>query len=676
VTLKTKKQILVTSALPYANGSIHFGHLVEYIQTDIFVRFLRLKGQDVVYMCADDTHGTPVLMKSRSLGISPEELIAKYHEEHQRDFRDFLIHFDYFYSTNSEENRKHSIQIFEKLLEGGHIYTDDVEGYYCENCKMFLADRFVKGGCPNCGAEDQYGDNCEVCGSHYNSTELISPNCATCGNTPVRRESKHYFFRLSDLEPKLLEWTSKTGSLQEETLNSIREWLRNGLKEWDISRDAPYFGFLIPGETDKYFYVWLDAPVGYIATTERFCKESGRDFDSYWHNQDTVIYHFIGKDIVYFHTLFWPAMLMGSGYTIPKSVFVHGFLTVNGEKMSKTRGTFINARTYLDYLDPQYLRYYYATKLTGNSNDIDLNLDDFRDRVNADLVHKIVNLGSRAISMINKHFDSVIGEMNRDGKELYSQIVSRQDEIGRYYEEREFSKVTRSVIYESDLANGYFHENQPWELLKSNPDRAHEICAFAVNVFKYLLTVLKPILPKMALEAENILKLPKQQWDDAGVVMPPAHRIGKFQRLAERVDPKRVKAIVEASRGSEPQKADKEKTKDKSKRHKHISHADFERIDLRVGKILSAEPVEDSHSLYRLVVDIGREVTMFAGIRKHYPDPKALMGKKIPVVANMQPQQIKNFGVSDAMLLAALGPDGQIALPDFPDEVEPGWRLV
>ncbi|MFH0765522.1 MAG: methionine--tRNA ligase, partial [Calditrichota bacterium] len=661
----TNTPILITSALPYANGSIHIGHLVEYLQTDIYVRFLKLTGHDAVYMCADDTHGTPIMLRAKALGLTPEALIARFNEEHQRDFDGFHIHFDHFYSTNSEENRKHSAQIYERLKAGGHIFTQEVEGYYCETDGMFLSDRFVKGVCPKCGAQDQYGDVCEACGSHYDPVDLGQPRCATCGAPPVRKSSKHYFFRLSNFTNELRNWTSSANRLQPETLKSIQGWLESGLHDWDISRDAPYFGFNIPGETDKYFYVWLDAPVGYIATTENYCQLSGRSFKDYWFNPDTKIIHFIGKDIVYFHTLFWPAMLMGSGYNVPHKVCVHGFLTVNGEKMSKSRGTFINARTYLDHLDPQYLRYYYASKLTGSADDVDLNLDDFVDKVNADLVNNIVNLASRAISILNKNFDGVVVPLGESEDALLQDFFSGVERIRENYESREFARATRLILDIASRANKHFSDGEPWKLLATDPARAQNLCSFATQAFKCITTLLKPVLPQLAAEVEYILGLPDQIWEDAIRPLPSGHRLGKFHRLMERVDPIKVKAMVEASRAV-PTPTPTAPEADVSL----ISAADFAKVDIRVGIIRSASEVPGSKQLYRLEVDIGRLVVVFAGIKPHYPNPAELVGKHVPVVANLIPRTFKNIGISEAMLLALQGPNQEIKIPFLPEDTE------
>ncbi len=534
------ERILITAALPYANGSIHLGHIVEYLQADIYTRFLKLMGKDAIYLCADDTHGTPIYIKARNLNITPEELISKYSKEHQQDFKDFQIAFDYYHSTHSPENEKHSLFIFNELTYRKHITKRDVEQYYCEQDKMFLSDRFIKGACPACKTKDQYGDVCENCGFHYDPTDLIEPCCSLCGTTPVIKSSAHYFFKLSDFNSKLLQWTRDEGCLQSETINSIRDWLTQGLKDWDISRDAPYFGFKIPGEENKYFYVWLDAPVGYIAATEKFCEKTGKDFDSYWHNKGTKIYHFIGKDIVYFHTLFWPAMLMGSGYNLPNSIFVHGFLTVNGKKMSKTKGTFITARRYLECLDPQYLRYYFASKLSGNSDDIDLNLDDFQVKVNTELINNIINMGSRAVSMLNRDFNGVAGQMRDNEQKMFAGFIQEVDLIQMHYSKREYSKAIRLILEISDKTNRYFSDGTPWKLISGYPEAAHAICTFALNAFRLISVVLKPVVPALSADIETILNLRPQRWDDAKAILPEGSRVQMFRQILTRVETKSI----------------------------------------------------------------------------------------------------------------------------------------
>jgi methionyl-tRNA synthetase len=668
---------LITSALPYANGSIHLGHLVEYIQTDILVRFLKMTGQDAVYMCANDTHGTPIEVNARRVGITPEELINRYYEEHQRDFADFHIAFDCFYSTNSPENRRHSEYIFERLRQQGQIVTRPVAQYYCEQDARFLPDRFIRGTCPNpqCGATEQYGDVCEVCGTTYNPTDLQDPHCAICGNTPVIRESLHYFFTLSAYEPFLRDWVRTPGRLQPEIRRFIENWLDEGLRDWDVSRDGPYFGFKIPGEDNKYFYVWLDAPVGYIATTEKFCRESGRDFDAYWHNPEAKIYHIIGKDIVYFHTLFWPAMLKGADYTLPSKVLVHGFLTVNGERMSKTRGTFINARTYLDHLDPQYLRYYYAAKLNGQPEDLDLNLEDFANRVNAELINKIANLVSRVVPFVTRQFAGRVSQLPPDVQPLIDDICRRIPRIRECYERLEFNRAVQDIVAIAEIANKHFQDAAPWEVVKQDQAAAQAICTFAVNCCRTVAVLIKPILPRYAADVETILHLPPQQFDDAARFDLLEHEVGPFQRLVERVELQRVEAMRAASAadlGAVPQTAPPPAPVEALA--PQISLEDFAKVDLRVATVLEAASVEGADKLLRLRVDIGSEQrTIFAGIRQSYR-PEELIGKQVIVVANLQPRQMR-FGVSEGMLLAA-GPDSaHVVVAEFAQARQPGERV-
>ena len=668
--------ILITSALPYANGSIHIGHLVEYIQTDILVRFLKMTGQDAVYMCADDTHGTPIEINARRAGITPEELISRYYDEHQRDFADFQIAFDCFYSTNSEENRHHSEYIFEQLRQQGHIVSRAVEQYYCEQDERFLPDRFIRGTCPNptCRAADQYGDVCEVCGTTYNPTDLTDPYCALCSTPPVIRESDQYFFTLSAYESFLREWVAAPERLHPETRRFIETWLDGGLRDWDVSRDGPYFGFKIPGETNKYFYVWLDAPVGYIATTEKFCRETGRDFDAYWHNPDARIYHVIGKDIVYFHTLFWPAMLKGAGYTLPTKVIVHGFLTVSGERMSKSRGTFVNARTYLDHLDPQYLRYYYGAKLSGQPTDLDLNLEDFVNRVNAELVNKIANLVSRVVPFVTRNFDGRIGQLSSNVAPLIADIRASVPRIRAHYERLEFSRATQEIVTIAETANKYFQDAAPWDVVKQDRQAALDICTFAVNCCRTVATLIKPILPQYAADVEAILQAPALSFDDAACFDLQDHDVGPFQRLVERVDPKKVDAMIAASAESFATSAEPFPTAQVEEIAPQITIDDFMKVDLRVATVLQAEIVEGADTLLRLRVDIGQEErTIFAGIRQSYA-PEDLVGKQVIVVANLQPRKMR-FGTSEGMLLAA-GPDGtNVVVAEFTTTRQPGERV-
>lgn len=668
--------ILITSALPYANGSIHLGHLVEYIQTDILVRFLKMTGQDAVYMCADDTHGTPIEVNARRAGITPEELIDRYYEEHQRDFADFDIAFDCFHSTNSEENRRHSEYIFEQLRQQGHIVVRPVAQYYCEPDGRFLPDRFIRGTCPNpaCRATDQYGDVCEVCGTTYNPTDLEEPRCAICGTPPVIRESDHYFFTLGEYESFLRDWIDTPGRVGPETRRFLDTWLNEGLRDWDVSRDGPYFGFKIPGEENKYFYVWLDAPVGYIATTERFCRETGRDFDAYWHNPDAKIYHIIGKDIVYFHTLFWPAMLKGAGYTLPSKVWVHGFLTVNGERMSKSRGTFINARTYLDHLDPQYLRYYYAAKLNGSQDDLDLSLEDFTNRVNADLVNNIANLVSRVVPFVNRQFEGRIGHLSAEVQPLIDDIRSRIPRIREHYERMEFNRAVQEIVAISDIGNKYLQDAAPWEVIKQDRQAAQAICTFAVNCCCTVANLIKPVLPRYAADVEAILQAPSVTFDDAASFDLEDHAIGAFERLAERVDPQRVAAMIAASAEELASQPSGEPTVVVDDIEPEITIDDFAKVDLRVATVIQAETVEDADKLLRLRVDIGSEErTVFAGIRESY-EPDDLVGKQVIVVANLKPRKMR-FGVSEGMILAS-GPDGaNVVVAEFAQPRQPGERV-
>jgi methionyl-tRNA synthetase len=635
-----------------------------------------MTGQDAVYMCADDTHGTPIEVNARRAGIAPEELIGRYYEEHQRDFADFDIAFDCFHSTNSDENRRHSEYIFEQLRQQGHIVVRPVAQYYCEPDGRFLPDRFILGTCPNpaCRAADQYGDVCEVCGTTYNPTDLEAPRCAICGTSPVIRESDHYFFTLGEYEVFLRDWIDSPGRVGPETRRFLDTWLNEGLRDWDVSRDGPYFGFKIPGEENKYFYVWLDAPVGYIATTERFCRETGRDFDAYWHNPDAKIYHIIGKDIVYFHTLFWPAMLKGAGYTLPSKVLVHGFLTVNGEKMSKSRGTFVNARTYLDHLDPQYLRYYYAAKLNGSQDDLDLSLEDFVNRVNADLVNNIANLVSRVVPFVNRQFEGRIGHLSAEVQPLIDDIRSRIPRIHEHYERMEFNRAMQEIVAISDIGNKYLQDAAPWEVIKQDRPAAQAICTFAINCCRTVASLIKPVLPRYADHVEAILRTPSVTFDDAARFDLEDHAIGAFERLAERVDPQHVEAMMAASAEDLESQTSDEPVVAVDVIESEITIDDFSKVDLRVATVIQAETVEGADKLLRLRVDIGREErTVFAGIRESY-DPDDLLGKQVIVVANLKPRKMR-FGVSEGMILAS-GPDGaNVVVAEFAQPRQPGERV-
>ncbi|VAX25576.1 Methionyl-tRNA synthetase [hydrothermal vent metagenome] len=657
--------MIVTSALPYANGSIHLGHLVEYIQTDIFVRFQKMAGVKCLFFCADDTHGAPIMIRAKSEGTTPEKIIDRYHLEHQRDFADFHIEFDNYHSTNSEENRLLSEEIFLKLKKAGHITTRDVEQAYCEHDKMFLPDRFVRGVCPKCGAEDQYGDVCESCGSHYSSTELKNPRCSICGAKPVRKVSDHYFFRVSAFEETLNEFI-ESGALQPEVKNFLATWMKEGLKDWDISRDGPYFGFKIPGEESKFFYVWLDAPVGYISSTKNWVgkKPEERDFDALWRSGDAQIHHFIGKDIVYFHTLFWIPMLKGSGFKLPHKIHVHGFLTVNGEKMSKTKGTFINARTYLDQLDPEYLRYYYASKLKNSVDDLDLSFQDFVFRVNAELVNKVANLGSRVISILNKNkeFENRIEHVHESGRQMIIDMLKAADGIAADYGACDFGLAIKKIMRLTDAANTYIDQAKPWEL-KNDPQKLQEVLAAGINAFRLITLYLKPVVPRFAGKVEKILKIDPLKWDDSQEWMTH-HTIGKFERLAERIDIKSTEKIVEVTR---KQASVKEKTKSKEDEGL-IEFEDFTKIKLKTAKVIEASKVEKADKLLKLTVDLGDERrTLVAGIAKNY-EPDEMIGKTVVIVSNLKPRKIMGIesngmvlAVSDGDTLKLIGPDGDVA---------------
>lgn len=660
------RKILVTSALPYANGSIHLGHLVEYIQTDIWVRFQKMQGHELHYVCADDTHGTPIMLRAEKEGITPESLIEGVHKEHSADFAEFLVGFDNYYSTNSDENKTLSQNIYRALKANGKIATKTIEQFYDPVKNMFLPDRFIKGECPKCHAKDQYGDSCEVCGATYNPTELIDAYSAVSGATPVRKETEHHFFKLSDCEAFLKEWT-RSGTLQGEAANKMGEWFENGLNDWDISRDAPYFGFEIPDAPGKYFYVWLDAPIGYMASFKNLCDKNGLDFDEYWKaGSDTELYHFIGKDILYFHALFWPATLEYSGYRTPTQVFAHGFLTVNGEKMSKSRGTFITARSYLDHIkNPEYLRYYYAAKLNSTMEDIDLNLEDFVARVNSDLVGKYINIASRTAGFINKRFD---GKLNPSADNaVVVELKSAAADIAKAYVARDYGKALREIMRLSDLANGFVAEKAPWVMAKQEGQDAElqQVCSDALEMFRLLTLYLKPVLPKLAVEIEAFLNIAPMQWHSVEASLSAQHAINQYNHLITRIDPKAIEAMVDSNKANlqsteAPVKADAVKTKvpQEQAAGDYIQIDDFTKVDLRIAKIVNAEHVEGADKLLKLTLDIGEENTrqVFAGIKSAY-DPETLKGRLTVMVANLAPRKMK-FGMSEGMVLAASDESG------------------
>jgi methionyl-tRNA synthetase len=704
------RRILVTSALPYANGSIHLGHLVEYIQTDIWVRFQKMRGHECWYVCADDTHGTPIMLRAEKEGITPEQLIARVWHEHKRDFDGFLVGFDHYGSTNSEQTRRHAEDIYARLKAAGLIEVRPIEQFYDPVKAMFLPDRYIKGECPKCRAKDQYGDACEVCGAAYQPTELIEPYSAVSGVAPVRRTSEHYFFRLSD--PRcgdfLRVWTQPP-RVQEEAANKLREWLEAGLTDWDISRDAPYFGFEIPDAPGKYFYVWLDAPIGYLGSFQALCEREGLDFDAYWGatraaETGTEVYHFIGKDILYFHALFWPAMLEYAGLRTPTGVFCHGFLTVNGQKMSKSRGTFITAESYLRHLNPEWLRYYYAAKLGPTLEDIDLNLDDFVARVNSDLVGKYVNIASRSAGFIAKRFAGRLGEVPAVGTPLAA-MQAAAGTIAAHYEALEYGKALREVMALADLANQYVDLHKPWEMAKQagRDTELHQVCTVALNAFRLLTLYLKPVLPRLATEVEAFLNIPPLAWGDANRLLTD-HAIQPYRHLMTRVDPKAIEAMIEDNReslvpppapmrhgehqqhtvatlspspspqgGGEPLPSSLPGG-ERSGERELISIDDFARLDLRVARIANAEHVEGADKLLKLTLDLGGETrTVFAGIKTAYA-PERLIGRLTVMVANLAPRKMK-FGLSEGMVLAASDERGGPFLLAPDSGALPGMRV-
>ena len=703
------RKILITSALPYANGPIHLGHMVEYIQTDIWARFQRLRGNSCIFAWADDAHGTPIMLRAQQEGIEPQELIDKMKQEHERDFNDFLISYDNFHTTHSEENKYFSETIYLAAKAKGNIATKTIKQAYDPEANMFLPDRFIKGECPNCGTPDQYGDNCESCGATYSTTEVVNPYSVVTGATPIEKDSEHYFFKISDYADFLKEWVN-SGSVQKEIANKMNEWLEDGLNDWDISRDAPYWGFKIPGTEDKYFYVWLDAPIGYIASFKNYCdrEDVDIDFDEYWsadrnQNNETELYHFIGKDIAYFHTLFWPAVLKSADFRLPTAVFCHGFLNVNGQKMSKSRGTFIQARVFLDHLPAEPLRYYYAAKLSNTVDDIDLNLKDFQLRINSDLVGKVVNIASRCAGFISKKFDGKLSATLAD-EALYQQFIDASDSIAQAYEDRRYSKAMREIMALADLANQYVDEKQPWVLAKdeTRQQEVQDICSLGINMFRAIITYLKPVLPELAAKSEDFLNAGELSWND---IAPPllSSEIKKFKPLMTRIEEDKVDAMLEANKlllaeaatlqaktntnntdkdtdtkMSEATESVTKATKEQDPISPTIEFDDFAKIDLRVVKILKEEHVEGADKLLQLTLDLGEgeskgQRNVFAGIKSAY-EPAELEGKLTVMVANLAPRKMR-FGMSEGMVLAA-GPGGKDIFVLNPDEgALPGMRV-
>lgn len=668
-------KLLVTCALPYANGSIHLGHILEHIQADIWVRYQRMRGKEVHFICADDAHGTPIMLKAQQLCITPEEMIAAMNQEHQDDFAGFQISYDNYHSTHSEENKELSELIYGKLKNNGFIKNKTISQLYDPEKGMFLPDRFVKGTCPKCKAEDQYGDNCEVCSATYSPTDLINPRSVVSGATPVIRETEHFFFDLPAFSDMLQAWT-RSGALQEQVANKMQEWFESGLQQWDITRDSPYFGFEIPDAPGKYFYVWLDAPIGYMGSFKNLCdKRSDLNFDEFWNKDSkTDLYHFIGKDIVYFHSLFWPAMLEGSNFRKPTNLFVHGYVTVNGAKMSKSRGTFITARSYLDHFDADCLRYYYAAKLSSRIDDIDLNLEDFVQRVNSDIVNKVVNLASRNAGFIAKRFAGKLSA-NLAEPELYQQFVDAAKVLGDDFTNREYGKAVREIMALADIANRYVDEKAPWVVAKQEgkDQELQDICSMGINLFRVLMTYLKPILPSLTKRVEEFLKV-ELTWDAINTPLLN-HDVAPFKALFNRIELAKAEAMVEASKQSaQPAKQLTGPLAD-DPIQETITFDDFAKIDLRIALIKQAEFVEGSDKLLKLQLDIGGETRqVFSGIRSAYPDPKVLEGRLTVMVANLAPRKMR-FGISEGMVMAA-GPGGKDIYLLSPDNgAQPGMQV-
>ena len=663
--MKTKNNILVTSALPYANGPIHLGHLVEYIQTDIWVRFNKSIGNDVVYICADDAHGTPIMLKAKQQGISPEELISKTKKEHENDFSEFFIQFDHYSSTNSKKNEELCKKIFLKLHESGHISQKVISQFYDENEKIFLPDRYIKGTCPKCKSEDQYGDSCEQCGATYSPTDLINPISVLSNTKPMTKDTNHYFFNLKNFKDYLINWT-KEHDLQSSIKNKLNEWLNDNLNDWDITRDAPYFGFKIPNEENKYFYVWVDAPIGYISAFEEYSKNNGNKFDGIWQNEDHgEIYHFIGKDIAYFHSLFWPSILNGAGYRTPNSIYCHGFLTVNGKKMSKSRGTFIKASDYLKHLDPEFLRYYFASRLNDSIEDIDLNFDDLTKKINSDLVGKLINLASRCSSFLEKNSDLMLSK-KLENKEKFTEFLNDVGEIKRLYSQRKYSNAVNKIMSMTDKANQYINENKPWAM--KDLSKVQEISTQGLNYFRSIIILLGPVMPDLLKKTENMLNENNLAWENC---LSPLldKKIEKFTPLKTRIQKEDIQRLNNEL--NEKNNEDKKKVKNMSN---EIEYEDFSKINLRVGEIISADNIDGADKLLKLTVNLGElgDKEIFAGIKKFYKADD-LVGLKTLVVENLKPKKMK-FGTSSGMVLAA-DSDGDIIVIEASSKIKNGSRV-
>ena len=663
--MKTKNNILVTSALPYANGPIHLGHLVEYIQTDIWVRFNKSIGNDVVYICADDAHGTPIMLKAKQQGISPEELISKTKKEHENDFSEFFIQFDHYSSTNSKKNEELCKKIFLKLHESGHISQKVISQFYDEKEKIFLPDRYIKGTCPKCKSEDQYGDSCEQCGATYSPTDLINPISVLSNTKPMTKDTNHYFFNLKNFKDYLINWT-KEHDLQPTIKNKLNEWLNDNLNDWDITRDAPYFGFKIPNEENKYFYVWVDAPIGYISAFEEYSKNNGNKFDGIWQNEDHgEIYHFIGKDIAYFHSLFWPSILNGAGYRTPNSIYCHGFLTVNGKKMSKSRGTFIKASDYLKHLDPEFLRYYFASRLNDSIEDIDLNFDDLTKKINSDLVGKLINLASRCSSFLEKNSDLMLSK-KLENKEKFTEFLNDVGEIKRLYSQRKYSNAVNKIMSMTDKANQYINENKPWAM--KDLSKVQEISTQGLNYFRSIIILLGPVMPDLLKKTENMLNENNLAWENC---LSPLldKKIEKFTPLKTRIQKEDIQRLNNEL--NEKNNEDKKKVKNMNN---EIEYEDFSKINLRVGEIISADNIDGADKLLKLTVNLGElgDKEIFAGIKKFYKADD-LVGLKTHVVENLKPKKMK-FGTSSGMVLAA-DSDGDIIVIEASSKIKNGSRV-
>ncbi len=677
---QTARKMLVTCALPYANGPIHLGHMLEHIQADIWVRFQRMRGNQAYFVCADDAHGTPIMLKANEMGITPEEMIANVREKHMADFAGFNISFDNYYSTHSAENKELAQNIYLRLKNKGYIQQRTISQLFDPEKNMFLPDRFVKGTCPKCKAQDQYGDNCEVCSATYSPTELIEPKSTVSGATPILRESEHYFFDLPAFEGMLQEWI-ESGSLPQEVANKMREWFESGLQQWDISRDAPYFGFQIPETENKYFYVWLDAPIGYMASFKNLCEKNPHiDFNEFWQKESSAeLYHFIGKDIVYFHSLFWPAMLEGADLRKPSSVFVHGYVTVDGAKMSKSRGTFIQAKTYLDHLDPEYLRYYYAAKSSARIDDIDLNLEDFAQRVNTDVVNKFVNLASRNAGFIQKRFNGKLAETLED-EALFAEVCAKNQQIADFYENREYGKAIREIMALADKANKYIDDKAPWVIAKQEnaDEQLQQVCSMGIQLFRVLMGYLKPVLPQLAERSEAFLQN-ELTWETLTQPLL-GHEIAPFKALFQRLDGKKIEAMIEASKKENANLAPKVKKEAKPVQvepiAEEISIDDFAKIDMRVGVVLSCEALAESKKLLKFILDVGHGETrqIFSGIKSAYPEPEKLVGRKVIFVANLAPRKMK-FGLSEGMILSAGTGGEDLFLLDVDAPAKAGSRV-